>query len=122
MGGLIITGYVLEPVRVGGANSPFSQTPDIVISSQGAFDAAYPTAETEPRTDYHAFVREDGKLHNVTLMWTKNEVIRRFDFAGRDQRFKTLPGAPLTIVGTLLANANTERLSVAPPVSSVISE
>lgn len=118
MGGLEITGYVLEPVRVGGSNSPFTQTPDITISSQATFDAAYPSSETSPRTDYHVFIREDGKLHDATFMWTKNEVIRRFGYAGRDQRFKTLPGAVLTDLGPLLPDANTERLSVTPPIST----
>lgn len=122
MGGLIITGYVLEPVRVGAANSPFTQTPDIVISDQGAFDTAYPTAETEPRTDYHVTIREDGRLHEATFMWTKNEVIRRFDYAGRDQRFQTLPGGPLDIVGTIAADSNTNRLTLSPlPASLVVA-
>jgi len=122
--GLSISGYVLEPIRVGQANSPFSSTPNIVVTSQGAFDAAYPTAETEPRTEYHVFVLRDGKFNTTStsdtpsFCWTKNEVINRFGYDGRNQRFKTLPGAPIEVAGTMEADANTVRLSGAPPLST----
>jgi hypothetical protein len=37
--------YLLEPPRVGQANSPFTQTPDNYISNQLAFNTAYPPDE-----------------------------------------------------------------------------
>jgi len=119
--GLSITGYVLEPPRVGQANSSYTSTPNVYISDQAAFDLAYPTDESEPRTDYHVFVLTDGDFPDATFCWTKNEVIDRFDYDGKQQRFKTSPGAELTVVGTLTAtppDSNTERLSVTPPTSS----
>lgn len=116
--GLSITGYVLEPTRVGQANSPFTWTPNIYVSNQAAFDAAYPTSEANPRTDYHVVVLADGDLPDAILGWTKNEVIQRFDYEGREQRFKTLPGSALEVVGTLAADSNTNRIQVAKPIST----
>ncbi len=119
--GLTISGYVLEPVRLGSSNAPVTYTPDVAITNQGAFDAAYPSTEANPRTEYHVFVLTDGKLHDAKFCWTKNEVISRFGYDGRFQRFRTLPGGAPTVVGTLLATANTDRLKVTAPVSSDVS-
>lgn len=118
MGGLSLTGYVLEPPRVGQSNSAFTSTPNVFISDQAAFDTAYPTAETAPRTDYHVFVLTDGDFPDATFCWTKNEVISRFDYDGLDQRFRTIPGLALVVVGTLALTSNTLRLSVTPPLST----
>lgn len=118
MGGLSITGYVLEAPRVGAANSPYTQTPNIYISDQAAFDAAYPSDESVPRTDYFVFVLIDGDFPSCSFCWTKNEVIDRFDYDGREQRFRCLPGGPPEEVGILGPNSNVNRLVVAAPVST----
>lgn len=119
--GLSITGYVLEPTRVGRSNSPFTFTPDIIISSQAAFDTAYPSSEANPRTEYHVFVLTDGDFPDPEFCWTKNEILQRFGYDGRNQRFRTLPGGPLEIAGILETDSNTNRLSVTPPVSATVS-
>lgn len=122
--GLQISGYVVEPPRVGQANSPFTLTPNVFISDQGAFDAAYPTDESAPRTEYAVFVLEDGDLASASFAWTKNEgaavngqlvAFQRFDYEGRSQVFKPLPGGLPTLVGTLLPDSNSSRLKVAAP-------
>lgn len=126
--------YVLEPPRVGGSNSPFTLTPNDVISDAAAFAAAYPSNESAPRTEYMIQVlRESGPaavtgpggravLPDATFAWTRNEgaiqgglsvPFQRFDYAGQDQVFKPLQGAPRQLVGTLAADANTARLTVA---------
>jgi hypothetical protein len=116
-----ISGYVLESVRVGQANSPFTQTPDDYISDQIAFNAAYPSSETNPRTDYLALVLNEGTsiaglLANAKFAWTKNELVNRFDYAARQGRFKPLPGSELVSAGTLGSLSNTNRIKVTPPV------
>lgn len=132
----VLTGYVLEPPRVGGSNSPFTFTPSNFISNQSAFDAAYPTDESSPRTEYMIQVlREDATgtatgpgstlvLPDALFAWTKNEgaiqggltvPFQRFDYSGQDQVFKPLQGAPRELVGTLAADSNTVRLAVAVP-------
>lgn len=116
--GLDLRGYVLEPPRVGAANSPFTFTPNVVISDYASYEAAYPYTEANPRTEYHVFVLEDGDLHEATFCWTKNEILPRFDYDGSSQRFKTLPGAALFEAGILLADANTTRLVVPAPPST----
>lgn len=118
MGGLSITGYVLEPPRVGAANSAFTSTPNVYISNQAAFDAAYPSNESAPRTEYHVFVLVDGDFPDCTFCWTKNEIVNRFDYDGRQQRFRTLPGSVLDELGDLGPDSNTNRLVVAIPASS----
>ena len=135
---LSITGYILDPVRVGGSNSPFTLSPDNLISDQVAFDAAYPSDETEPRTEYLIQVLEETvtttgpggnrSLPDALFMWTKNEgdfqgglqvPFQRFDYSGQDQRFKTLQGSPVENLGTLVSEtpgpgSNTNRLVAAP--------
>ena len=133
--GFSISGYVLEAPRVGQANSPFTQTPNDFISNQAAYDAAYPTAETNSRTEYLIFVFDEGAgtpseaagfLANAKFSWTKNEgasnigpTVNRFDYAARLGRFKPLPGSAITVVGTLNnPDSNTTRLKVKPPVQA----
>jgi hypothetical protein len=116
--GLSIKGYILDPPRVGAANSPYTMTPNVYISDQVAFDVAYPSDESAPRTEYHVFVLTDGDFPTCTFCWTKNEVINRFEYNGRAGRFRTMPGGPPDEVGTLTAGANTTRLVVAVPSSS----
>lgn len=127
--GLSITGYVLEPPRVGSANSPFTMTPNNYLSNPSAFNTAYPSDESVPRTEYHVFVLDDfvppgtgpethGSFTDATFCWTKNEVIQRFDYQGQDGRFKTLPGASPTVAGKMASDANTSRIKVTPPLSS----
>lgn len=137
-----LTGYVLEPPRVGGANSPFTLTPNVVISNQSAFDAAYPTDESAPRTEYLAQVLREGTLGtgpegalvlpDATFAWTKNEGVvqeglqvpfQRFDYAGQDQRFQMLRGAPRELVGIMTGDANTNRLVVSsvPQIEDLVA-
>jgi hypothetical protein len=118
VGGLSITGYVLDPVRVGAANSPYTQTPDIYISDQAAFDVAYPSDESEPRTDYLVFVLNDGDFPDAEFCWTKNEILDRFDYDGREQRFRTMLGADREELGNLGPDSNTTRFTVAIPIST----
>ncbi len=130
--GLSITGYVLEPPRVGSANSPFTMTPNNYVSDQGAFDTAYPSDESVPRTEYCVFVLNDfvtpgtgpdgtRSFTDATFVWTKNELVQRFDYEGQDGRFKALPGSVLEAAGVLAADANTTRLKVTPPLSPQLS-
>lgn len=116
--GLLITGYVLEPPRVGAANSPFTFTPDVLISNQSAFDTAFPTNESAPRADYLVYPRVDGDLPDARFFWTKNEVIKRFDYDGRNQRFRPMPGHAIVVVGVVAADLNTNRLKVTAPQQS----
>jgi len=129
---LSITGYVLEPPRVGSSNSPFTQTPSNFLSDSSAFNTAYPSNESVPRTEYLVQVLNDfeapgtgpglnGSFADATFVWTKNEVIARFDYFSQDGRFKSLPGSVLEQVGILAADANTNRLKVSPPTSSDFS-
>ncbi len=128
---LSITGFVLDPPRVGGSNSPFTMTPNVYVYDQNAFDTAYPSDESTPRTEYHVFVLVDplsalsgtgpegnGSFVDARFAWTKNEVIQRFDYEGSEGRFKTLPGAALIEVGTLASDSNTTRLKVLVPIST----
>lgn len=121
--GFSITGYVLEPPRVGASNSPFTMTPSDFVSNSTAYNAAYPTSETNPRTDYMVFVMGEGKLINAKFGWTKNEglladgaAVQRFDYDSKHQRFYPLPGGAPTVAGVLGPNSNTQRLSVAVPI------
>lgn len=131
---LSITGYILDPPRVGTANSPFTLTPDNLISNQVAFDAAYPSDESAPRAEYLVQVLEEvngtatgpggnRSLPDALFLWTKNEgdiqagtqvPFQRFDFSGQDGRFIPLLGGLVSNVGTLALDANTTRLLVTP--------
>jgi hypothetical protein len=122
---LSLSGYVLEPVRVGQANSSFTLTPNIFIRDQSTFDSAYPSDESVPRTDYIVFVLEDGSFPDAVFAWSKNEGIvnvggdqvpfLRVDYLGQDQRFKTLPGGALEVLGVLASDSNVNRLKVTTP-------
>jgi hypothetical protein len=114
--GFSLKGYILEPPRVGQANSPFTFTPNDFISDQAAFDAAYPNTEANPPTQYLVQVMQDGDLPDAIFGWTKNEVIARFDYAGSEQRFKTLPGKGLEVLGQLGPTSNTNRLIAFKPL------
>lgn len=131
---LSITGYILDPVRVGTANSPFTLSPDNLVSNQTTFDAAYPSNESAARAEYLVQVLEEAftgptgpggrqSLPDARFFWTKNEgevqdglqvPFQRFDYSGLDQRFKTLQGLPVANIGTLAADSNTNRLTVEP--------
>jgi len=118
-----ISGYVLEPIRVGQANSPFTQTPDNYISDQTAFDTAYPSDESEPRNDYLVLITSEGTpiaglLANAEFGWTKNEVVQRLDYQAAAGRFAPLPGSVVTEAGTLTVDSNVDRITVRPPVRS----
>lgn len=122
--GFSIKGYVLEPPRVGQSNSPFTSSPNNFISNPGAFSAAYPNTETNPRTDYLVLVTNEGTgglLRNASFGWTKNEVVRRFDYQSRDGRFKPLPGGVIVTAGPITLTSNTQRLKVAPVPLQVLA-
>lgn len=123
--GLSIKGYVLEPPRVGQANSPFTFTPNDFKQDPVTFDGYYtPGAENVSRTDYLMFVQSDGLLNNqATFGWTKNDggsfteaLVRRFDYDAQAGSFKPLPGAAPEIIGQLGPDANTTRLKVTAPI------
>lgn len=130
--GLSIKGYVLEPPRVGGSNSAFTLTPNVYISNQSNFDAAYPSDESAPRTEYFAFVLNDfvppgtgpgntRSFVDAAFAWSKNEIIQRFDYDGKSQRFKTYPGSKLEVPGDLSVDSNTDRLKVTIPLTTDLS-
>jgi hypothetical protein len=107
-------------------------TPNNYVADQGAFNTAYPSDESAPRTEYCIFVLNDSatpgtgpgnirSFADATFVWTKNEVIQRFDFEAQDGRFKALPGSVLEVVGTMTADANTTRLKVTAPLTSLLS-
>jgi len=115
--GFSIRGYVLEPPRVGQSNSPFTSSPANFISDPVAFGIAYPNTEANPRADYLTLVTNEGVgglLRNASFGWTKNEVVRRFDYASRDGRFKPLPGGTIVTAGPIGPNSNTQRLKAVP--------
>lgn len=119
--GLQFEGYLLEPPRVGFANSPFTATPTNYVYDQTAYDAQFDPASGNPRVEFLTLVvddRPDGRLANVLFGWTKNEVVARFDYGGQDQRFKLLPGSSPTEAGTLASDSNTDRIRVAKPLST----
>lgn len=116
-----VTGYVLEPTRVGQANSPFTFTPNIFVANQVAFDTAYPSDESVPPTQYLVQVMQDGDLADAVFGWSRNEVIQRFDYDGRDQRFKTLPGSGVEVLGQLGPTSNTTRLKATKPLSTSLA-
>ena len=122
---LKIAGYVLEPPRVAAANAPYTYTPNNLIADKAAWSAVYPdNAEPQPRADYLVLVLKDGSelippapfLVNARFGWTKNEVVQRFDYFARDQRYETLGGAPPVNVGLVTADINTNRLKVMAPL------
>jgi hypothetical protein len=132
---LELKGYILEPPRVGGSNSPFTLTPDNLVSDLAAFEVAYPATESAPRSEYMVQVLRESSgagsgpgnkvvLPDALFGWTKNEgavqagvalPFERFTYAGQDQVFKPLQGAPRELVGVLQADANTVRLKVSVP-------
>lgn len=133
---LSITGYILDPPRVGSSTSPFTLTPDNLVSDQVVFDAAYPSDETGPRSEYLVQVLEEvfsgptgpggnRSLPDARFGWTKNEGVyqqglqvpfQRFNYDGQVGRFKTLQGAPRDNLGPLTSDANTTRLKVTSPL------
>lgn len=116
--GFSLRGYVLEKVRVSSANSPFTVTPDNIISSQPTFDAYYTSAETAPRNEYLVQVLVDGDLSDAEFGWTKNEVIQRFDYDGAEQRFRPMRGSTRLQAGPLDATVNTTRIRVPAPLNT----
>jgi hypothetical protein len=94
-----------------------------VILNQAAYDAAYPSgSEPTPRVEYFVLAMTDGALVDATFGWSKNEVISRFTYDGRNQRFKLLAGGPLSEVGRLdSSNPSTQQLKVIPPTSAALA-
>jgi hypothetical protein len=66
--------------------------------------------------EYFVFTMTDGSLANATFGWSKNEIVNRFGYDGRNQRFKLLVGSAPTLVGTVGPTLNTSRVKVTPPV------
>lgn len=116
----MLPGYALFSPRVGGGNSPYTSTPDAVVIDQVAFDAAYPTDESEPRNDYLVFPLTQGDLYQATFGWVRNDSpLNRFDYDGKADQFLPLKGGKRLSLGTLAPTSNTTRMQVRPiPVSS----
>jgi hypothetical protein len=121
-----IKGYVVEPVRVGTSNSPFTPTPTNIVTDQSAYLSHYTSDELVPRTDYLILVQTDGDLPDATFGWTKNETIQRFDYVGLDGHFRPLRGNARELLGRLSndisTNSNSTRLKGAVPSSPGNSE
>lgn len=116
-----LQGYLLEKPRVGSANSPFTASPDDLVSDLGAFNSAFPPGnETTPgRTEYLVIALQDGNLPVAEFGWTKNETgNQRFEYDGTVGNFKPLPGGARTVVGVLGPDSNTTRLKILIPVGS----
>jgi hypothetical protein len=115
-------GYVLEKPRVGSANSPFTSSPDNVVSDPGTYGSVFDTDETDPgRCEYLVLTCVDGDLPDAEFGWTKNESgVQRFDYDGSNDGFRTLPGSSRQLVGTLGAGSNTSRIQVAIPTASSV--
>jgi hypothetical protein len=113
-----LQGYLLEKPRVGASNSPYTSSPDDLVSDSLSFNAAFPWYdEANPgRTEYLVVVLVDGNLPVVRLGWTKNETgSQRFDYDGTVGNFKPLPGGPRAVVGVLGPDSNTTRLKILIP-------
>lgn len=116
-----LQGYLLEKPRVGSANSPFTASPDDLVSDSSAFNSAFPwyNENTPGRTEYLIVAVQDGNLPVAQFGWTKNEIgNQRFDYDGAVGNFKPLPGGPRAVVGVLGPDSNTTRLKILPPVGS----
>lgn len=113
--GFSVTGYIVDKPRVGTSNSPFTLTPDNIVSDPGAFSAAFPSNESASRAEYMTLVLADGDLAEAEFGWTRNDEVQRFYWEGRDQRYRTLPGSTRSTVGVLALDANTTRLKVPAP-------
>lgn len=118
-----IKGFVREGPRVGGSNSPFTITPDLIVSDPSAYATAYPSNESTPRTEYLVLVLNDGRLGEATFGWVKNEAlaalgpaIPRFDYNGQKQSFLPLQGNAPDIVGVVASDSNSTRLKVSVPI------
>lgn len=105
---------------MGAGNSPFTFTPDSVITDSGAYNAAYGgTDDSNPgRVEYLVLTEVGGDLHHAEFGWTKNEGIQRFDFDTAYQRFTPLPGGPVALVTTVGPSLNTTRVRIAKPLVS----
>lgn len=119
----LISGYVVEPIRVGQSNGTFTQTPDVYVANETAFNAAYPEDETAPRTDYLVMVTSEGitcpgLLEFARFGFTKNEIIDRFAYDAQLGAFAPLKGSAPVEVGVLGADVNDNRLRVQPPVQA----
>jgi len=112
-----ITGYLLEPPRVGAGNSIYTSGPNNAVTDGSAWNAAYPTDESNPSDDYLVLVVDEGasKLPSAKFGWTKNDLIPRFDYDAQHQRFWPMPGASPDDLGTLTVDANTNRLQATKP-------
>jgi hypothetical protein len=131
--GYNLKGYVLEKPRVGAANSPYTASPDNLVSDPATYNSVYGVDEANPgRTEYLVLVLVDGNLPDAELGWTKNEGgIFRFDYDGAEGKFRPLPGSRRLVAGTLtpgslgppiVPSSNVDRLKVPPPtVSSTYS-
>jgi hypothetical protein len=113
-----LNGYLLEKPRVGASNSPYTSSPDDLISDLSAFNSAFPSNdEVHPgRTEYLVIALEDGNLPVVRFGWTKNETgSQRFDYDGAVGNFKPLPGSPRAVIGILGPDSNMTRLKILIP-------
>ena len=111
-------GYVLERPRVGPGNSPYTFTPDCLVSDSGAYNAVFGVDESDPgRVEYLVLVEVGGDLPQAEFGWTKNEGIQRFDFDTTLQQFAPLRGGPVDVLGTVSSTWNTTRVRVVKPTA-----
>ena len=115
-----LSGYLLEPPRVGSSNNPFTASPNNLVYDQAAWNLAYPSSETAPNDHYCILALTEGKLPAASFGWTKNETLTRFDYNGRCQRFQTLPGDVPDVLGAINSSINTSRLKAPKLISSDI--
>ena len=61
---------------------------------------------------------QPGLLTCAGFGWTKNEIVNRFGYDGRNGRFRTLPGGPIVIAGVLqtVAEGGQQQFKVPAPV------
>lgn len=98
-----ISGYVLEGIRVGQSNSPYTQTPDNYANS-AQFEAHYSSDEDQPRSEYLVFVTKEGALEDATFGWTKNEgTSQLFEYDAQKGRFATIGHGLVGAIGGPLA-------------------
>lgn len=110
MGGISLSGYVVESVRIGSANGPYTTPqPDTTIDPV-PFSLYFTDDEPVPTHEYAVFCREGGKLQEATFQWTKNDTIKRFGYSSSARTFKPLPGSAPVVLGDLSVDSNTERL------------
>jgi len=132
-----VKGYVVEPARIGAANSPFTFTPKTAILNATAYNAHFTDgSENVPRVDYFVTVvphpppllggvPRGQSLVEAKFAWSKNEgtttqPFDRFTYDNTTQAFKLLPGGPVEVIGVVQATLNdSPRLHLPVPIEGL---